>query len=170
MNLNYETDIEIDESALDIEWLSQPSLMLKYGQASAHAMQNMEIAKERREVIRCELDKNIRLNQDKYEVTKITDKVVECAIKIQPEYQAASDKYIEAKHEADLIKAAVQAFDQRKAALENLVRLHGQQYFAGPSVPRDLSKEWAEQQKQDRVDTGIAKHMMKRKKNKEKEL
>jgi hypothetical protein len=29
----------------------------------------------------------------------------------------------------------------RKAALENLVQLHGQQYFAGPKMPRDLKEE-----------------------------
>ena len=35
----------------------------------------------------------------------------------------------------------LKAFEQRKDALENLVRLHGQQYFAGPKIPRDLPSE-----------------------------
>ncbi len=159
MELNYEEDIEFDPDCLDVEWLEQPRLMLRYGQHSANVNQAMDIIKEKREVVRCELDKKIRINPDEYEVTKITDKVVECVIKIQPEYQDANDKYIEAKHEADLAKTAVQAFDQRKSALENLVRLHGQQYFAGPSVPRDLSKEWEDREKQKKADAGVAKKL-----------
>ena len=30
------------------------------------------------------------------------------------------------------------AFNHRKSTLENLVRLHGQEYFSTPNEPRDL--------------------------------
>jgi hypothetical protein len=53
--------------------------------------------------------------------------------------------------------------DHRKSALENLVKLHGQQYFAGPMVPRDLTHEWKNKQQQQKeeveVDKGIGKSM-----------
>jgi hypothetical protein len=43
--------------------------------------------------------------------------------------------------------------EQRKDALENMVRLHGQQYFAGPRIPRNLTEE--RQAKQKKADTQI---------------
>ena len=48
---------------------------------------------------------------------------------------------IDARYEFNTAKGAVRAVDQRKESLENLVRLHGQHYFAGPKIPRDLSSE-----------------------------
>lgn len=56
--------------------------------------------------------------------------------------------YINAKYDVDMCQAACWAFQERKAALENLVKLHGQNYFAGPSIPRDLNKEWVDSEKQ----------------------
>jgi hypothetical protein len=48
----------------------------------------------------------------------------------------------------------------RKAALENLVQLHGQNYFAGPKVPRNLSKERDEkEERQKRVMTNISQSL-----------
>jgi hypothetical protein len=65
------------------------------------------------------------------------------------------------KYEAEVLQGAVNAVDHRKDALENLVRLHGLQYFAGPKVPRNLSeeREYREEQ-QKKVDAGVAKKLM----------
>jgi hypothetical protein len=44
--------------------------------------------------------------------------------------------------------------------LENLVQLHGQNYFAGPKVPRNLSKERDEkEERQKRVIGNISQSM-----------
>ncbi len=158
----YEHDISIDESALDVEWLNQPTLMLKYGRVAAQTGKEMDVAKDQLEIVRAQLDKAIRLNPEEFYIGKLTEPLIDHTIKTQPEYQDASTKYIEAKYEAELAKFAVRAFDQRKSALEALVRLHGQQYFAGPSVPRDLSKEWERKAKRERVDNGIATKMARR--------
>lgn len=155
----YEDDIIIDESGLDTEWLAQPALMLKYGRAAAQAGRAFDLAKEKLEIVIAELDKDIRKNSDDFEISKITESVVEHTIRIQPSYLSANGECVEAKYEFELSKYAVRAFDQRKLALENLVRLHGQQYFAGPQVPRDLTKEWERKRKQDKVDDGIATKM-----------
>ena len=55
-------------------------------------------------------------------------------------YKKANEEFLNAKYEVDVAQAAVVAMSQRKDALENLVRLHGQQYFAGPKVPHDISE------------------------------
>lgn len=146
--MNYEKDIKIDETALDVEWLEQPRLMLKYTKHQALMEKEMLNAKEDVELCRAELDKKIRSNPQEFGVEKITETVVNNLIISNADYKETYREYLEMKYEYEVAKGAVHAFRDRKEALENLVRLHGQQYFAGPSVPRDLSKEWEQKQKQ----------------------
>jgi len=159
--MDYEQDLTIDESALDVEWLQQARLMMQYGRYCSECKLEMDKAKEHLEVTKAELDKDIRANPDSFDLTKITEGVVSNTIILQPEHQEALDAYLNTKYEFDMALNAVRAIDQKKAALENLVRLHGQQYFAGPSVPRDLSKEWEAKEQQT---TSNSKVKMKRKK------
>jgi hypothetical protein len=146
--MNYEQDIMIDPDALDVEWGNQASLMMKYARFLANTRMVLDKAKEALDIVKAELDKDIRSNPDRYGLEKITDKVVENTIPLSQEYKAASERLINAKYEADIAYGAVKSIDARKDALENLVRLHGMQYFAGPSVPRDLSFEMQKHEKQ----------------------
>jgi hypothetical protein len=159
MNLNYEKDITIDESALDTEWLAQPKLMLVYGNYTAEKRKEVDIVKEKLDIVKAKLDRKIRENPESFGLSKITETVVQNAIISHIEYQTVSKSYIEAKYELDVAMVAVRAIDQKKQALENLVKLHGQQYFAGPKVPRDLSQEWVNKQRQKQSDVKIAKAM-----------
>lgn len=140
--MDYEKDTSIDEQGLDVEWLHQPRLMAIYGRNAAETKLAMDRAKEQIDFIKAKLDQDIRALPESYGLSKLTETVVSQTIIIQPEYQDSLDVYLTTKYEYDMAMAAVRAIDQKKTALENLVRLHGQQYFAGPSVPRDLSKEW----------------------------
>ena len=48
--------------------------------------------------------------------------------------------YVKTKHELDIARAASIALDHKKRALQNLVQLHGQNYFAGPKIPRTMKQ------------------------------
>ncbi len=144
MDLNYERDVSIDETALDVEWLQQADLMYKYARYQAETKKAVDEAKEMLEFIRAKLEMDIRANPENYGLSKVTESAIASSILLQPEYQESSKKYIEAKYENDVATAAVRAIDQKKTALENLVKLLGVSYFAGPSAPRDLSLEWNE--------------------------
>jgi len=159
--MNYEKDIEIDESALDVEWLKQPSLMYTYSKNLARRRKELDEAKQNLDVAKAEADKEIRTNPTKFGLEKTTDAVVTNAILIHPDYKEAYTTYLEAKFEVDIAQSAVNAFEQRKAALENLVRLHGQQYFAGPKVPHDL--DWIREQKQKSANTAVASGLSRKK-------
>lgn len=139
--MNYETDIIIDESALDVEWLDQPKLMLKYSKYLAECEKQRDLLKEEMDLIKSELDLKIRENPDKFGISKVTEGAVNSAITKDKGFQKVNQEYLEARYELNVAKGAVNAFEQRKNALENLVRLHGQQYFAGPKEPRDIKKE-----------------------------
>ena len=164
--LNYEQDVSIDEDSLDTEWLEQPRLMLKYSRFLSQTRAELEKAKERMEITKAELDKEVRTDPESYGLAKITEGAVQSAITTSERFQKAQEKYREAQYNVNMAQSAVKAVDGKKDALENLVRLYGQQYFAGPQVPRDLSKEWEEKQRQKQGNTKVNR-TMKRKNNEE---
>ena len=151
--MNYEKDIEIDDTALDIEWLEQPRKMMQYSKNAAFRRMKLEEAKQALDIAKAEVDNKIRKNPEMFGIEKITENVISATILIANEYQEAYAEYLTAKYESDMASGAVQAFEQRKSALENLVKLHGQQYFAGPKIPRDLN--WEREQRQKKVDGSI---------------
>lgn len=155
--MNYETDLKIDETSLDVEWLDQPVLFMKYAKHSAEKDKEKDEAKEQLELCKAELDKEIRSFPDRFGIEKITDKVVENTILLQPDYKEASANFIQARFEWMVAKGAVDAFNQRKEALENLVKLNGQSYFAGPQVPRNLHEQRELRQKE--INSRIGKKM-----------
>lgn len=139
--MDYENEIRIEEDALDLEWLNQPSLMLSVTREQAQTMEVEDRAKENLELVKAELDMEIRSDPDAFGITKLTEATVSAAILASEKYQEASDRYLNAKFENKVAIGAVKAFEQRKDALENLVKLHGQQYFAGPSIPLNISRD-----------------------------
>jgi len=163
--MNYERDIKIDELALDVEWLEQPRLMLKYSRHAVETRKTLDKAKLNLDVARARLDKKIRANPGEYGLAKVVEAAVQNAILDAPEYLEAHEKYLNAKYEAEMARVVVQSIEQRKEALENLVRLHGLQYFAGPRVPRDLSKEVQQRHQQKQVDGRVASAMRRRKRS-----
>jgi len=159
-NISYEHDIAIDETILDVEFLEQPRLFLKYAQHAERSRRDLDWAKERLDIKHAELDRDIRSDPAHFGIAKITEGAVQGAITINSDYQKLSSDYINAKYEAGMAAAAVRAFDQRKTSLENLVRLHGQQYFSGPRVPHDLTEE--RQRRQDRSNEAMGRAMNRR--------
>ena len=71
-------------------------------------------------------------------------------------HKKAKEQMIVLQYEVNMAESAKNEFSfSRKAALENLVILHGQQYFAGPKVPRDLSKEYQKKHDQKKADEKV---------------
>lgn len=163
--MDYKADVQIDVDALDIEWVEQPSLMAQYCAYSAECRKEMDRAKEQVEICKAKLDRQVRSDPGAFGLKKITEGAVASAIVESAEYQECQQEYIDARYEYDLSVTAVRAIDQKKTALENLVRLHAASYFAGPSVPRNLGTEWKTRQQNKEADSKIK--IKRRKKTKE---
>lgn len=155
MELNYEKDICIDEKALDIEWLEQAELMRRYASHLAKTGKGMDLAKEKLEIGRANIELSIRKEPERYGISKITESAVQSTILLQEEYQKLSQEYIEAKYENNIALAAVRALDQKKMALENLVKLLQASYFAAPKTIRDLTQERVEKEEARRKNAKI---------------
>jgi len=136
--INYSEDLAIDPHALDEEWLRQPVLYAQYSSLLSDAQKTRDYIKEKLEVKRSELDKDIRQNPEKYGVPKITESVVANTILSLDDYRKVGQEVIEATYEYNMLQNAINALEHKKRALENLVRLWLGSYFSGPIEPRDI--------------------------------
>jgi hypothetical protein len=157
--LNYEQDLIIEDTALDLECLDQASLFMKYAKHLAETRREVDEAKQNVDIVRAETDKKIRESPEKYGLEKITEGAVQAVVLTEKEYKKAYQDFLDAKYESDMASNAVQAMNIRKDMLEALIKLNGQSYFAGPKVPRDLSLEASKREKQKQSNTGVKQAM-----------
>ncbi len=136
--------LQIDEHRLDEEWTGQPKLYYKWAAEHAEAILAVDTAKTTVDLVKAELDQEIRANPEKYGISKITETVVTTTILGDPEYQAAMKKVNVARYEVNIVAAAVVALEHRKRALEKLVDLHGRNYFSEPKAS-EQSRETMDQ-------------------------
>ena len=139
--LDYENDMKIDDSSLDVEFLEHAPMVIRYAKHSAQMAKDAKLVKERLALVRADIDKEIRSDPEAFGIIKITEAAVQSTIIATKKYQTAIQESINAEYEADVAKDALRAMHDRRVALENLVQLHFAQYFAGPSIPRNLAEE-----------------------------
>lgn len=157
-NYDYANEVSIDPDSLDVEWIAQPNLYIKYAEALAIAKRELEEVRTKLEVTEASLDNDIRSNYKAYlgEHAKSTESSIRSALVQQPDYQNGITEVNKAKHAVEILSAVVKAFDHKKVALENLVRLHGQNYFAGPTEPRIISKVYMDSDRSKQVNQMVA--------------
>jgi hypothetical protein len=136
-----ELRLEIDELRLDEEWLHQPKMRQIWGEKLADAQLELDEAKSVLAVVVAELDNDIRSDPESHGVKKITESAVSSAIPRSDVHQRAVKKLNKARHAVNVLQAAVDGLEHRKRALTSLVELHGQDYFATPSMPRGVKNK-----------------------------
>jgi len=139
-DLNFDQDLAIDETALDVEWLDQPRRYMKYCKLYAEAGHRVRRIEERMKILRSQIILKAA-SKGTGRSGGPTQQQIEASFRVDAEHQRLKRLLNSTQHVYDLLNGAVFAFQQRKTALEQLVTLYGQQYFAGPSLPRDLSAE-----------------------------
>ena len=174
MAMNYLEIKKIDETALDVEWLRQNAIAIKFGKHFAWCKKLEMQAEENVKIIKAQLIQKANNAPDRHLGVGIkpTGPNVEAFYRNHPDHKKAKQEWIDAVYEREMAEIAKwEASNGRKTILENLVRLHGQQYFAGPSVPRDLSKEWEAKEKQMAANRSVKRKTtpLKQQKNEENE-
>ena len=164
VDFDYEEDIFIDPDALDVECLEQPSLFMKYAEIKAEAKREHDQAWERAKVVRSELTKECKENEP-----KATAPMIEAYYRTHPDHVEAKQELIDCEFVLNMADLAISALHHRKAALENLVRLGGMEYFAMPTTPRDVGQEFVNKAKRRQANEKIKVSMKPRRKEVEKE-
>jgi len=147
MELNYQHDVQIDPNGLDLAWLNQAKLAIDYGNYYAKCLAAERQAEQNVKLVRSELQSAALADPSLCSGGKATAIAVEAYYRTHPRHVAAKEEYL--RTHAELVTAEIAKREiavSRKAALQNLVTLHGQQYFASPSIPRDLTRTEVEQQ------------------------
>ena len=129
----YSKDVSIDIDSLELEWLRQPSLYMKYAEKAARADQRVKSLKQKLIVLKATIWQREVLKAEK----KPTDKQLDAFVESDPEYEKLSDEIISATYESDIFYSAVKAMDHKKSSLENEVKLWQGGYFSGPKEPHN---------------------------------
>jgi hypothetical protein len=124
---DYEDDLSIDEDAYDDEWLAQSSLMFKYGRAAAILKKRMADIHEDLKVARSEIVKEFKESNK-----KVTGVEIEAHYRTHPRHVKLKKKFINAEFEVNLIEAAISSLHQKKAALQDLVRMALGELYGDP--------------------------------------
>lgn len=143
MELDYSKDSLIDVNSLDIEWLNQPELERKYIQKAAELKKEAKLAHENLKTVRSELIRDAHADPEKCcGVKKATAPQVEAYYRTHEDYIDAKREQIDTEDAAEVANNMKDLIHFTRAkALEELVNLHGQGYFAGPKTPRNINRE-----------------------------
>lgn len=145
---DYIQDMKIEPDELDLELIGQPVLMVKYSAKLSEAKERRDLMKEELDLTRAQCDRDIREEPGKFGLEKITETAVSNIILTLDDFKDAQEQLRRVNYDVNVLQGVVNAIEQRKSALENLVRLLGQNYFAGPSIPRNLQEETELKQKE----------------------
>ena len=118
---DFSTDLAIDPEALDVEWLQQPSLYVKYSTLASKARQEMEEAKDKIDLVKAEIDKEIRDNPTKFtgEDKKPTEAQITSLVTQDKRFKEANSEYNELRLNFNILMGIVTGMDHKKSALEN---------------------------------------------------
>jgi len=146
----FAADKSIDPGQLDVEAVRQADVFFKWAERAVEAKALADRCKLKLELLLVRLEMQCRTAPEDFGLTKTSEAAVAAVVKAHPDYEKSSIEYINARRDAAILSEAVNAMQQKKSMLEEMIKLHGQQYFAGPSVPRDIISAWKEHQ--DRIE------------------
>jgi len=135
---DFNNDLVIDQHALDQEWLRQPMLYQFHAERTAELRRMLDLAKEAVTDMEAELDREIR---DSAGDSKITEKAIAQKIALNPKLRQAKTDMLDVKFDLDKATGMLTSLDHRRRALENLVELHGRDYFSTPREPKSVKGE-----------------------------
>ena len=127
--------LQPDKYKLDEEWVKQPKVFFDFALRLEKPKRKVAETSAALDIERAELDKAIRSNPAKFGIgEKITETVIAQTILLIASYQEKQNLLITYKYKQGVMQAAVNAMEHRKSALERLVSLQGQNYFATPKA------------------------------------
>jgi len=142
---NLEEELSIDLDGLHEEWRTHSQVRYKYATEVAHLD---KVIKQQRKLVdnkkaklkeaSSKLILKIKEDNPKFTVQQVDATIAgHTDIELQEkEYSDVQDELIELEYSLNMAKNAMQAFDDRKTALENEVKLWTRNYFSSPTEER----------------------------------
>lgn len=135
---NFKKDMAIDKNRLDEEWEGQPVLYADYVKLAAHANRKLGRAAEKVKVVRSRLVLEALSGGIESLGKKPTGPAIEAYYRNHDDHKAAKEDHLTCIFEADQLgNNAMFALNNRKAALENLVKLQLNNYYSRTFVSKE---------------------------------
>ena len=128
--IDFENDIAIDLDDLHEEWRTHAQTRKKYADEVSYLEKKKQKAWELTKVTRS------RLIREAKELKLSSADLREAYFRENEEYQKAKEDQIDIEYNLSMAWNALNAFDNRKDALENEVKLWTRSYFAAPTEER----------------------------------
>lgn len=135
-----ELKLTIDKYDLENEWAEHPSMVHAWAENAANAQLQFDEAKQRLDLVKAELDHEIRIFPENFDLKKSPEKAIENTIILQPEYQAALRNVNSAKYDLKIADAAMTALEHRRKGLSCNVELYCKSYISN-QLPKTSSEE-----------------------------
>jgi len=136
-DFDFEKELSIDLDNLHEEWRSHAQIRKKYADEVSHCEKVAKKAHEKVKVVRSRLIKECKSNQA-LSKRLTSDALREAYYRTHPDHEKAKDDLIQAEYNLGMAWNALKAFDDRKFALENEVKLWSRNYFATPREQREV--------------------------------
>jgi hypothetical protein len=124
--LDFHEDLKINKFRLDQECELQPGLYMRYAEAAAQAKKEFDDAWEDVKVVRAELIKEAGENGAKNDAQR------EAYYRTHTRHKAAKSRKLKAEYNYNILNYCVFALQQRKSAIEMLVKLWAGEYYSEP--------------------------------------
>jgi hypothetical protein len=132
----YYQDLVIDRFRLEEECVDQPRRFMSWSEAYAEAIFKRDKAKQNLKVVSAQVQQRVRQDPELYGAVAgargVTEGAIQAVMDTHHEILEAEDLLLEADKNLQILKAAKEAFDDRKRQLTNLVHLQLGQYYSDP--------------------------------------
>jgi hypothetical protein len=130
---DYMEEIKINKHRLEEEIINQPGVYIKWAEKAARAMVNRIDVDKKKKLIRAELDRKYRAKFAQAG-EKVTENGIDACIRMDDEYKAINEKFLEAMEEEAVMVDVKWAFQQRKTSLELLQEGIINGIYADPTI------------------------------------
>lgn len=135
LGMTNDTDLDdIDLGQLEVELAQHSRLWKAASNELREAKRRKRKAASRQKVVEAEIRLKIIRHPKEFGIVKGTEKEVDAVLTTHEKVVGAIEKLHEAEYEIDIYQAQVTAREERRRNLEDLVKLHGQDYFAVPRM------------------------------------
>lgn len=131
----------VDKYALDREYVTQVDLRKEYCRKAAESNEEHRRSEGRLKVIEAEVKAEIRKDPASFGVDKATEDSIKSAMILDSRYQDALDEEITAEKEKNMHIGFLKVLDDRKSAIENLLKMVLGEFYAHPKMNNNQIQE-----------------------------
>lgn len=139
---DYKKSLKINKYDLLNELVKQPQKYMEWVEISARANIERDEAKTRLDIVKAEVEADIREDPEGYDLGENPKEgAIKAAIIRDRRVKKAQREYMKAIEKSYILTRAETAFHQRKSMLTSLVQLDIRLHFADVTVPKEVKEE-----------------------------